>query len=194
MTGEPGRGAQGRDSGPVPGRGGGRGAGDGPHPGAGSARGGDEPRRPALDDVFRPRAARVVTGTLAVVVALATALLIVLLSTTGVEGWTTADLGGIALVGLAIVGFLWRQATVCATPTPEGLRVRNLASTRTVAWAEIVWVRFGEGRPWVQLDLDDGDTLAVMGVQRSDGERARREAKRLSTLVAVRQRTARGDD
>ncbi|HYQ73994.1 PH domain-containing protein [Cellulomonas sp.] len=144
--------------------------------------------------MFRPRAARVVTGTLAVVVALATALLIVLLSTTGVEGWTTADLGGIALVGLAIVGFLWRQATVCATPTPEGLRVRNLASTRTVAWAEIVWVRFGEGRPWVQLDLDDGDTLAVMGVQRSDGERARREAKRLSTLVAVRQRTARGDD
>lgn len=195
MTGEPGRGAQGRDSGPVPGRGGGRGAGDGPHhPGAGSARGGDEPRRPALDDVFRPRAARVVTGALAVVVALATALLIVLLSTTGVEGWTTADLGGIALVGLAIVGFLWRQATVSATPTPEGLRVRNLASTRTVAWAEIVWVRFGEGRPWVQLDLDDGDTLAVMGVQRSDGERARREAKRLSTLVAVRQRTARGDD
>lgn len=169
MTGEPGRGP---------------GGGDG---------GSDAGRRPALDDVFRPRAARVVTGTLAVVVALATALLVVLLSTTGVEGWTAADLGGIALVGLAIVGFLWRQATVSATPTAAGLRVRNLATTRTVAWAEIVWVRFGEGRPWVQLDLDDGDTLAVMGVQRSDGERARREAKRLATLVAVRQR-ADGDD
>ncbi|WP_431837194.1 PH domain-containing protein [Cellulomonas sp. Y8] len=194
MTGEPGRSSGGGDGGPVPGRGGGRGAGDGSPGGADSGRGGgDAGRRPALDDVFRPRAARVVTGTLAVVVALATALLIVLLATTGVEGWSTADLSGIALVGLAIVGFLWRQATVSATPTAEGLRVRNLASTRTVAWGEIVWVRFGEGRPWVQLDLDDGDTLAVMGVQRSDGERARHEAKRLATLVAVRQR-ADGDD
>lgn len=152
---------------------------------------GDGGRRPALDDVFRPRAARLVTGTMAVVVAAATVLLIALLSGTSVEGWSTADLAGIALVGLAIVWFLWRQATVSATPTAEGLRVRNLATTRTVAWGEIVWVRFGEGRPWVQLDLDDGDTLAVMGVQRSDGERARSEAKRLSTLVAVRQRTGR---
>ncbi|MCG7288322.1 PH domain-containing protein [Cellulomonas sp. ACRRI] len=180
MTGGPGRGQ----------RDGSRG-GDGSRDGGSAA--GDAGRRPALDDVFRPRAARLVTGTLAVVVALATVLLIVLLSTTGIEGWSTADLSGIALVGLAIVWFLWRQATVAATPTAEGLRVRNLASTRTVAWAEIVWVRFGEGRPWVQLDLDDGDTLAVMGVQRSDGERARREAKRLATLVAARQRTGRDD-
>lgn len=178
MTGEPGRGS--RDGNP---------GGDDPRAGGS----GESDRRPALDDVFRPRAARVVTGTLGVVVALATVLLIVLLSTTGIQGWSTADLSGIALVGLAIVWFLWRQATVAATPTAEGLRVRNLASTRTVAWAEIVWVRFGEGRPWVQLDLDDGDTLAVMGVQRSDGERARREAKRLATLVAARQRTARDD-
>lgn len=160
---------------------------------AGGARDGDGGRRPALDDVFRPRAARLVTGTLAVVVGIATALLIVLLSSTGIEGWSAADLAGIGLVGLAIVGFLWRQATVSATPTPEGLRVRNLGGTRTVAWAEIVWVRFGEGRPWVQLDLADGDTLAVMGVQRSDGERARREARRLATLVAARTRTDRDD-
>lgn len=148
-------------------------------------------RRPALDEVFRPRFARWVTTVLAVVVAVATVLLLVLLPGVGLAGYTVADRAGIGLVGLAIVWFCWRQATVSATPTPAGLRVRNLATTRTVAWAEIVWVRFGEGRPWVQLDLDDGDTLAVMGVQRSDGERARREAKRLATLVAARQRTDR---
>jgi hypothetical protein len=166
-----------------------RSAGDGGTGDGGTGRG----RRPALDDVFRPRAARLVTGTLAVVVAVATVLLLVLLPGVGLVGYSIADRTGIGLVGLAIVWFCWRQATVSATPTPEGLRVRNLATTRTVAWAEIVWVRFGEGRPWVQLDLDDGDTLAVMGVQRSDGERARREARRLSTLVSVRQRTSRDD-
>lgn len=174
---------------------------DGPVAGAGDADEGPagagdpgrarDPRGPALDDVFRPRFARWVTGILAVVVALATILLLVLLP--GLAAYTAADLTGIGLVGLAIVWFCWRQATVSATPTQEGLRVRNLATTRTVAWAQIVWVRFGEGRPWVQLDLDDGDTLAVMGVQRSDGELARREARRLATLVAQRTRTPRED-
>jgi hypothetical protein len=153
---------------------------------------GDE-RRPALDAVFRPRFARWVTGVLGVVVALATVLLLVLLPGTGLAGYSASDLTGIGLVGLAIVWFCWRQATVRATPTPEGLRVRNLATTRTVPWAQIVWVRFGEGRPWVQLDLDDGDTLAVMGIQRADGELARREARRLATLVAARTRTTRDD-
>ena len=56
MTGEPGRGS--RDGNP-----------GGDDPRAGGA--GESGRRPALDDVFRPRAARVVTGTLGVVVALA---------------------------------------------------------------------------------------------------------------------------
>lgn len=163
----------------------------GPAAAAGPGDGGA--RRPALDDVFRPRAARLVTGVLAVVVAVATVLLLVLLPGVGLVGYSVADRTGIGLVGFAIVWFCWRQATVSATPTPDGLRVRNLATTRTVAWEQIVWVRFGEGRPWVQLDLDDGDTLAVMGVQRSDGERARREAKRLSTLVSVRQRRGRDD-
>ncbi len=161
--------------------------------GAGGGNRGSGARRPALDDPFRPRFARWVTTALAVAVGVGTALLVVLLSTTGIEGYTVADRAGIALVGAGIVWFCWRQATVAAVPTPDGLRVRNLATTRTVPWAQIVWVRFGEGRPWVQLDLDDGDTLAVMGVQRSDGERARVEARRLATLVAARQRTERDD-
>ncbi len=150
-------------------------------------------RRVALDDPFRPRLARVVTTVLAVVVAVATVLLLVLLPGTGLVGYALGDRLGIGLVGFAIVWFCWRQATVAAVPRPEGLRVRNLATTRTVAWAQIVSVRFGEGRPWVQFDLDDGDTLAVMGVQRSDGERAKGEARRLATLVAARTRTSRDD-
>ncbi|HEY0216185.1 MAG TPA: PH domain-containing protein [Cellulomonas sp.] len=149
--------------------------------------------RPSLDAVFRPRLARWVAGALAVVVAVATAVLLVLLPRTGLSGYTVADRSGILLVGLAVVWFCWRQATVRAVPGESGLRVRNLATTRTVGWAEIVSVRFGEGRPWVQLDLADGDTLAVMGVQRSDGSHAAQEARRLATLVAARTRTSRDD-
>jgi hypothetical protein len=37
--------------------------------------------------------------------------------------------------------------------------------------------------PWVVLDLSDGGTLAVMAVQRADGERGMAEARRLQALV-----------
>jgi hypothetical protein len=96
-------------------------------------------------------------------------------------------------VGLLLVWFCWRQASVAAIPSQDGLVVRNLMVTTRLEWAQIVSVRFGGGRPWVQLDLDDGDTLAVMGIQRADGERAIAEARRLATLVAEHTATAQDD-
>jgi hypothetical protein len=88
-------------------------------------------------------------------------------------------------LGVALAWFCWRQATVRAVPDAEGLAVRNLFLNRRVEWAEVVSVRFGEGRPWAQLDLSEGETLAVMGIQRADGDFARSEASRLATLVAL---------
>jgi hypothetical protein len=78
-------------------------------------------------------------------------------------------------------------------PDATGIVVRNLLVTTHVDWAQIVSVRFGQGRAWVQLDLADGDTLAVMGVQRADGAFAEQEARRLATLVARRTATPRDD-
>ncbi|MBO3102692.1 PH domain-containing protein [Cellulomonas sp. zg-ZUI168] len=106
---------------------------------------------------------------------------------------STGDKVGFALVGALIAGFLWRQASVTALVRDDGLTVRNLLFTRRLEWAEIVSVRFGSGRPWVQLDLSDGDTLAVMGIQRADGEFADAEARRLATLVAMHTTTTRDD-
>ena len=144
-----------------------------------------------MDDLsapFRPRLARAVTLALAVLVLGATATIIVAMSVL-----STGDRIGFALVGGLIVWFLWRQATVAATVHDGGLTVRNLLLTRRLDWAEIVSVRFGSGRPWVQLDLSDGDTLAVMGIQRADGAFADAEARRLATLVAMHTATPRDD-
>ena len=137
---------------------------------------------------FRPRAARVVTLTLAVVVLALTGLLIVFM-----PSLNTGDQVGFALVALLIAWFCWRQASVQAQVDDDGVTVRNLVYTRRLEWAEIVSVRFGSGRPWVQLDLSDGDTLAVMGIQRADGAFAESEARRLSTLVAQHTATPRDD-
>jgi hypothetical protein len=86
---------------------------------------------------------------------------------------------------------LWRFAQVRAIATSSGLVVHNLVRTTRLEWAQIVAVRLGGGNPWVSLDLDDGDTLAVMAIQRADGDRAQGEAKRLATLVALHSRTDR---
>ncbi|WP_029287283.1 PH domain-containing protein [Cellulomonas sp. HZM] len=137
---------------------------------------------------FRPRLARFVTLALAVVVVLGTVALLL-----AVPDLTAGDRLGFVLVAGLIVWFLWRQATVSAVPSEDGLVVRNLLVTTRLEWAQVVAVRFGHGNPWVQLDLDDGDTLAVMGVQRADGVRAQDEAQRLSTLVARFTATPRDD-
>jgi hypothetical protein len=57
----------------------------------------------------------------------------------------------------------------------------------------VVAVRFGDGDPWVMLDLRDGDVLAVMAIQRADGAYAQAEARRLATLVAAGTGTPRDD-
>ncbi|MGV8966118.1 MAG: PH domain-containing protein [Cellulomonas sp.] len=145
-----------------------------------------EAARRELHAPFRPRLARGVALVLALVVAVATPVLV--LTIPGDYG--LPDLIGFALVGAAIVGFCFRQATVQALVDEQGVAVRNLLLSRRVEWAEIVSVRFGEGRPWVQLDLADGDTLAVMGIQRADGDFAAAAARRLATLVALHTRTA----
>lgn len=140
------------------------------------------------DRPFRPRAARVVSLAVAgLVVALTAALLLAMPSL----GWL--DRAGFVVVGLAIAWFCWREAAVVARPDATGLVVRNLLLTRRLAWAQIVSVRFGQGRPWVQLDLDDGDTLAVMAIQRADGALADQEARRLATLLAARTATREDD-
>lgn len=133
---------------------------------------------------FRPRFARVVTLAIAALIAAGTVALVAVLPQFYTRS-VVLDLVGIALVGAFGVWFCWRQATVVAVPDEQGLFVRNLVYTRRLEWAEIVLVRFGEGRPWAQLDLADGDTLAVMGIQRADGEHARREAARLAALVTA---------
>ena len=145
--------------------------------------------RRALHAPFRPRLARVVALILGLVVAVATPVLV--LTIPGEYG--LPDLFGFALVGGAIVWFSWREAGVRAVVDEDGVQVRNLMLSRRVEWPEIVSVRFGQGRPWVQLDLADGDTLAVMGIQRADGDFAAAEARRLATLVELFSRTARDD-
>ena len=133
---------------------------------------------------FRPVRGRAVALGAAVVSLIVFGSVAVLLPRSGASGaWTPADRVMFALIGVAIAWLLWRYAAIRAVPSTDGLLVRNLFRTRTVAWDEVEAVRFGGGEPWVTLDLKDADTVAVMAIQRADGPRSTSEAQRLATLV-----------
>ena len=130
---------------------------------------------------FRPRRGRIlplVLGSVAVVVCT-----IVAIGMGAAGEWQVGDQLALVGLGLGLAAFLGRYASIKAVPDGSGLMVRNLMLTRTVAWDEVIEVRFPDGAPWVTLELDDGDELAVMAIQRADGQLGRDEATRLARIV-----------
>lgn len=115
---------------------------------------------------------------------------LVLLSVAAILPWSGPnrvawpDRAGFVVLAALIGWFLVRLAEVSADPSPEGLVVRNVLLTRRLNWSQIEGLRFGSSDPWLQLDVSDGDPVAVMAVQRADHERGRAEADRLATLLA----------
>ena len=120
-------------------------------------------------------------GVLSVVIFCGLALL--LPAQGGLTNWSAPDRVLVAAIGVAIAALCWRYATIRAVPTREGLLVRNLFTTRQLTWPQVLRVQYGGGAPWVTLDLDDTDTLAVMAIQRADGNTSAAEASRLQALV-----------
>ena len=96
-------------------------------------------------------------------------------------------------LGVVVAFVAWRYASIVAVPSRQGIVVRNLVLTRTLEWPEIVRVQFGGGEPWVSLDLEDGDTVAVMAIQKADGDVSGKEASRLAALVQAFGETAEPD-
>lgn len=132
---------------------------------------------------FRPRWAPVVGVVLSLLVLAGVVLLFVFVQPNAATRLGIGDYLLVVVVAGLLLGILWRQSSVSATPTPRGLAVRNLMGTTRLEWAQIVSVRFSPDRAWAQLDLADGDQLAVMAIQSADGERARHAAARLAALV-----------
>lgn len=160
--------------------------------GAGPGSGSDEVRQ-ALHAPFRPVAGRRTALVLMVSQAVVLTGMAVWMPSEGTSGFHWSDRLGVILVAAAIAALLWRFAQLSVKVTETGLRVQNLIHSREMDWPQVVAVRFGGGQPWVSLDLTDGDTLAVMAIQRADGRRGDVEARRLATLVALHSRTDHDD-
>ncbi|HYO85161.1 MAG TPA: PH domain-containing protein [Dermatophilaceae bacterium] len=102
--------------------------------------------------------------------------------------WGLGDRLMILGSGVGIAWLLWRFGSIKAVPSRDGVVVRNLLVTRRLTWPQIVRVQFGGGAPWASLDLDDTDILAVMAIQKADGQHGRALASRLAALIQVHSR------
>jgi hypothetical protein len=131
---------------------------------------------------WRPRRARIIPYVLAVVVVAGMVVLAVAMPVT----WHLGDRIGLVVIGLLIAGVLHMLARSRITADDRGVTVVNGLRTHEYEWAEVLAVSMPEGAPWPTLDLADGSTLAAMGIQASDGDRARLAVAELAALVKER--------
>jgi PH (Pleckstrin Homology) domain-containing protein len=144
------------------------------------------PPVPALPKTWRPRKARIVAFGIAAVVTLVVLLLALLLPWGGGRPFGVSDRIGIVAIGAVVVAVLVREGLVKLTADDQGLFVVNLFRKHRLDWSDVESVSLRRGDPWLMLDLADGERLAVMGIQSTDGPSARAAAAEVAALVARR--------
>jgi hypothetical protein len=144
--------------------------------GGGSGGGASAPALPKLPVTWRPRRTRAIIHAVAAVLAVSMTAIAALLPSDGGQPWPLPDRIAFAGIGFAGAIVLMVLARPKAVGSADGLKVVNMLRTHRLEWAQIVAVNLRPGDPWVLLDLDDGTTLSVMGIQPADGLAAARTA------------------
>ncbi|MFC9849176.1 PH domain-containing protein [Streptomyces sp. NPDC060223] len=137
---------------------------------------------PALPVTFRPSRTRVVlVGTgVAIVVVLTTVVMLL-------EQLGPGEKLSFIFTGALIFGVLLMLARPKVVADEGGVTVVNIASSRRLAWAEILQVNLRPGDPWVFLNLSDGTSLPALGIQPGIAkQRAIEDARALRALAEAR--------
>jgi hypothetical protein len=66
----------------------------------------------------------------------------------------------------------------------DRLVVVNGYRKHTYEWAEVLAIHLPPGAPWAVLDLADGTSAPAMGIQGSDGNRARLAVQQVRSLLS----------
>lgn len=134
---------------------------------------------PALPVTFRPgrtRAVLLTVGTVMFVVITAVALML--------ERLGPGERVSFVFTAALLSGVLVMLSRPKVVADDEGVTVVNITRTRRLAWAEILKVNLRPGDPWVFLDLSDGTSMPVLGIQPGIAkEAAIRDARALRALA-----------
>jgi hypothetical protein len=99
------------------------------------------------------------------------------------------------LVAMGLAGFAVLHALMRSRVTADdhGVTVVNGYRRRVFEWSQVVAINLRRGAPWAGLDLSDGTSISMVGIQGSDGDRAVRAVRELRLLVAQNSHTERDD-
>lgn len=137
-------------------------------------------KKPVLPMTWRPRAVRLVAYGLAVLIVATFVVLAVILP----ADWRLLDRILAVGFGFAIAGGLHMLGRPRLIATERNVIVINGIRTHYLAWPEVLDIRMPIGEPWPSLDLSDGTSLPVMGIQSTDGELARRNLAEFRSMLA----------
>ncbi|MEV8319715.1 PH domain-containing protein [Streptomyces sp. NPDC059900] len=142
----------------------------------------DSTDTPALPVTFRPGRTRAVllTAGAAILVVLTVISLLI-------PGLSAGERLSFIFTGVLLFGVLALLSRPKVVADESGVTVVNIATSRRLEWAEIVQVNLRPGDPWVFLNLSDGTSLPVMGIQPGIAkQRAISDARALRALAEDR--------
>lgn len=148
---------------------------------------------PALPRTFRPLGVRIAVYAFATVL-LGTVLAIWVAFPPEVRAqFTFFQRATVVFFGLAAAACGYALARSRVVARLDSVTVVNGYKTRRFEWNEIVAIALPTGSPWATIDLSDGTSVAVMGIQGSDGARATADVRSIRSLLRQQSRTDRDD-
>ena len=99
------------------------------------------------------------------------------------------------LVAMGLIGFTALYALMRSRVTADdtGVTIVNGYRRRVYEWSQVVSVNLRRGAPWAGMDLSDGTSISMLGIQGSDGPRAVKAIQELRRVLADQSRTDRND-
>ena len=144
-----------------------------------------------LPHTWRPFGARMMGGVLG---AMLLAMVITVWFALGshIRGkFTPFQEGTLVFLGLIALG-VWFALMRCRVSADEqGIVVVNGYRRRAYTWSQLVSVNLRRGAPWAGIDLSDGTSISALGIQGSDGDRAKQAVADLRRLIAENTRIER---
>ncbi|MER6201770.1 PH domain-containing protein [Streptomyces sp. NPDC001586] len=119
-----------------------------------------QPRTPALPVTFRPNRTR------AVLLGVGAAMFVTIGSISFLlENLSTGERISFLFTAVLLSSVLVLLSRPKVVADEAGVTVVNITTTRRLEWPQILRVNLRPGDPWVFLDLNDGTSLPVLGIQ-----------------------------
>jgi hypothetical protein len=91
--------------------------------------------------------------------------------------------GTLVLFGLLGAAVIWGLVRCHVTATSSGLTLVNGYRRHDYEWNEVLAVHLPRGAPFATLDLADGTSIQALGIQGTDGDRAREAVLQIRLLL-----------